>query len=566
MHTKSLALACLLTSSLVPLSLAAPGYLRTPDIHGNRVVFSAEGDLWMTSDRGGPSRRLTSHVGAEQAPKISPDGEWIAYFSRDKLMKVPTSGGTPVTLCAADGSNRGATWGTDDMITFVPHFSRPMMRVSGAGGEATRLTTIDAENNERTHRWPHAVPGEDLVLYTVGTIDSPEGYDDARIDAIRPSTGERKTVLERASMARYVPTGHLIFGRQGFLFAVPFDIDKLEMRGQPVPVLENVMGMRNSGVVHADIAANGVLAYITGAPRSRQYELVWYNRDGTTERLPVPIGSYTNPRISPDRKRVALQVAGPSTFDIWTLLFEQETLTRLTFEGDNTNATWSPDGRRIAFGSVRNNALMSVYVKASDGSGLSEEFFSLRDSGAETGQVVPFNFTADEKDLLVVFTDLNGPNLANIRDGDLSIVLATPAIENTPALSPNGKWLAYVSDETGEIQVFVRAYSGTGGKWQVSSAAGGNRPRWSPDGTELFFRSQDTLQVVTVGEDGGSFSTDRARIVFKGLPPVRATYDYDVFDSNRVLFTEEVGNDEGPAGVTVVISWLDELERRVPGP
>ena len=171
--------------------------------------------------------------GTEDAatPFFSPDGEWIAFFADDKLKKVPVDGGAPVTLCDSDGSNRGADWGTDDVIVFSPHYTRPLMRVSGAGGEPTVLTTIDKTKGERTHRWPQAVPGEDLVLFTVGTMDSPESYDDARIQAIRPSTGEQRTVLERASMARYVPSGHLVFGREGFLFAVPFDVDSLEVLG-----------------------------------------------------------------------------------------------------------------------------------------------------------------------------------------------------------------------------------------------------------------------------------------------------------------------------------------------
>jgi serine/threonine-protein kinase len=175
-------------------------------------------------------------------PFFSPDGEWIAFFADDKLKKVSTSGGTPMTLCDAQGSNRGSTWGTDDFITFSPHYTRPLMRVSGSGGEPIPFTSIDSANGERTHRWPDAIPDEDLVLFTVGAMDSPEGYDDARIVAIRPSTGERRTVLERASMAKYLPTGHLLFGRGGFLFAVPFDVGSLETRGNPVPVMENVLG------------------------------------------------------------------------------------------------------------------------------------------------------------------------------------------------------------------------------------------------------------------------------------------------------------------------------------
>ncbi|MEE8411488.1 MAG: protein kinase [Acidobacteriota bacterium] len=504
--------------------------------------------------------------GTEDAatPFFSPDGEWIAFFADDKLKKVPTAGGAPVTLCDSDGSNRGADWGTDDFIVFSPHYTRPLMRVSGAGGEPTVLTHIDREKGERTHRWPQSVPDEDLVLFTVGAMDSPEGYDDAYIQAIRPSTGERRTVLERASMARYVPTGHLVFGRDGFLFAVRFDIDTLEVRGKPVPVMEDVMGMRSSGVVHTGFASNGLMTYIAGASQTRQVRLVWRDRDGTTEALASPVAGYLNPRISPDRKQIATQVSGASTFDIWTYQIEQETLTRLTFEGDNVFPVWSPDGRRLAFASVRDNALMSAYVKASDGSGLAELLYS-PERFENAGQVVPYGWTPDGRTLIFNFTDENSTNVATFTkdDEDATIVLETPAAETSPTLSPNGRWMAYTSDESGGFQIYIRTFPGPGGKWQVSTA-GGVSPRWSPDGTELFFRWQKTLYGVTVDESAGGFRASRPEILFDDLGSSSSNYDYDVLDSRRFLIVEDVGNGSAPADVTVVVNWLDELERRVP--
>jgi len=438
------------------------------------------------------------------------------------------------------------------------------MRVSGAGGEPTVLTSIDKEKGERTHRWPQSVPGEDLVLFTVGTMDSPESYDDARIQAIRPSTGEQRTVLERASMARYVSSGHLVFGREGFLFAVSFDIDSLEVRGQPVPVTENVMGMRSSGVVHVGFAHNGLMAYIAGAPRSRKARLVWRSRDGATEPLGAPVAGYVNPRISPNGKQIAVQIEGPTTFDIWTYQIEPETLTRLTFEGDNLSPNWSPDSRRISFGSVRNNALMAAYAKAADGGGQAEMLYSVE--GVENaGQVLPHGWTPDGRSLIVEFTNENSSNLASFseEDGELEVLLETQATETAAALSPNGRWLAYTSDEGGEFQLFVRAYPGPGGKWQVSTTGAGTS-RWSPDGTELFYRWGNALYAVSVDESTGSFRTSRPKIVFDDLPGASGEYDYDVLDRNRFLMVENVGDDSAPAGVTVVVNWLAELERRVP--
>jgi len=292
--------------------------------------------------------------------------------------------------------------------------------------------------------------------------------------------------------------------------------------------------------------------------------LVWRSRDGSTEPLPAPVAGYVNPRISPDRKRIATQVEGPTTFDIWTYHIEQETLTRLTFEGDNLSPAWSPDSRRIAFASVRDNALMSTYVKSADGSGEAEMVYS-PERMENAGQAVPHGWTADGRSLILEFTNENANNLATLsmEDGEARVLLETPAAEQTPALSPNGRWLAYVSDEAGEFQVVVQAYPGPGGKWQVSTE-GGAAPRWSPDGTELFYRWQNDLYAVRVDDSGGSFRTSRPRVLFDDLRTTSASYDYDVLDSKRILVVEDVGDDSSPAGVTVMVNWLAELERRVP--
>jgi serine/threonine-protein kinase len=324
------------------------------------------------------------------------------------------------------------------------------------------------------------------------------------------------------------------------------------------------MGMRNSGIVHFGIAQNGLLAYVAGAPRSRQSRMVWRSRDGRTEPLAAPVSGYLNPRVSPDGTQIAAQIEGGTTFDIWTYHLEQDTLTRLTFEGDNTNPIWSPDGRRIAFSSVRDNALMAAYVKDADGSGPAELIFS--PMGLEkAGQVMPRDWTADGRTMIVQFTNEKSINLATFSEetDEFQVLLETPATEAAPALSPNGRWLAYISDDSGEFQIFVRAFPGPGGKWQVSTD-GGAAPRWSPDGTELYYRWQSELHAVAVDDSGGSFRVKSRELLFDDLTTTTAVLDYDVLDADRFLLVERAGDDTDPPGVTVVVNWLSELERRIP--
>jgi serine/threonine-protein kinase len=511
---------------------------------------------------GSPDFTMLPGTEGAATPFFSPDGKWIGFFASDALKKIPVDGGNPMTLCEADGSNRGASWGTDDQIVFTPHYTQPLSRVSSGGGEPQPLTTIDTGSGERTHRWPHAVPDEDVILFTVGTMNSPESYDQSHIDAIRPSSGERKTVLEGASIARYVPTGHLIFGREGFLFAVPFDIKRLETTGSPVPVVENVMGMRSSGVVYFGFSNNGLLTYVAGAPRSRESRLVWRYRDGTTEPLAAPVQGYANPRLSPDHKQIALGIEGDTTFDIWTFDIERETLTRLTFEGDNTVPVWSPDGRQIAFASVRGDSLMSVYVKAADGSGAAEMPFSPK--GRENwGQAVPTSWSPDGRQLLIEFTNENASNVLtlSLQDSEEAILLESPAAESRPTVSPDGRWMAYASDESGRFEVYVRPLPGPGGKWQISTD-GGVHPRWAPDGNELFYRWQDKFFGAQVDGSAGSFQTSRPQLLFEGIATVTSETNFDVFDSDRFLFVEPSHNGAEAGGVTVVVNWLDDLRRR----
>ncbi len=509
---------------------------------------------------------LTVLPGTESAlnPFFSPDGQWVGFFVDGKVMKLQLGAATPITVADMPGTPRGATWSDDDRMIFPAHFQGGLMQVDAAGGQLEPLTQLDVERRERTHRWPQAVPGHDVVLFTVATDDSPEFYDDAHIDAVRLSTGERKTVFEGASFARYVPTGHLVLARGGFLYAVSFDIASLETKGTPQPVVEGVTGAANSGVVYASIAANGLLAYVPGRPEGPRNRLTWLYEDGTEEPLPgAGPGGYIDPALSPDGKRVAVALAGDRTRDIWIFDLEHESRARLTFEGENTTPVWLPDGKSLIFYSVR-SGLGSAWITAADGSGEPRPLRSIAGSSlgvldvSKDGGLALLEFYGDQKTDLYVLP-LDDP------DADLIPFVDTPADERHPRFSPDDRWVAYTSDETGDYEVFVRPYPGPAGRWQIS--AGGIDPHWSPDGRRIHYRNNRTWWVVDVDPGDGkgrSFRTGTPRLVRKDLPRASLQWTYTLSRAgDAILLAVPEGDRLVSTEIRVVVDWLDEVKRLV---
>jgi len=500
--------------------------------------------------------------GTEDAtmPFFSADGRWLGFFAGGKLRKVSVDGGTPLTICEAPGLNRGASWGPGDVVVFSPGVDTSLMMVPGSGGTPTPITTIDEESNERSHRWPHVMPDGDAVLFTVGYLDSSESYEESPIDAVRISTGERKTVLQGASFAKYVESGHLVFARGGFLFAVPFDPDALEVHGTPVPVVEDVMGSRSSGLAYMDVSANGLLAFITGEQTFARRVLAWAYPDGTTERLATPAHTYSGPRLAPDGRRVAVTMLGETSADTWIYDIERETTTRLTFEGNNFVPVWSPDGKWIAFGSDRGGR-SAVYRKPSDGSGDVELLL-----GDDDKTYTPNSWSPDGRYLAV--DDLSGTSsisILSLEDGEITEFLHTDRDEYMSAFSPDGKWIAYQGDESGRYEIYVRPFPGPGGKWQIS-VNGGAEPYWSRDGSRIFFRNNQQFFAVDVETSGGSFRAGRPQVTVEDVEQLTGEQSYSV-DSNGERFLKLVRADEGETGpdrVVVVVNWFDKLRRVVP--
>jgi serine/threonine-protein kinase len=494
-------------------------------------------------------------------PFFSPDGRWVGFFAEGKLKKVSIVDGALITICDSSGTPRGATWGDGDRIVFPTHFDGGLFVVNASGGEARPLTELDSERRERTHRWPSFIPGRGVVLFTVATLDSPEFYDDALIDAVDLSTGDRKTVYEGASLARYLPTGHLLLAREGLLFAVPFDADRLEVTGPPEPVVQEVMGARNSGVVYADVAQNGMLAYFAGKVTTRRAILTWRHFDGRSEPVAgAAVDGYVNPALSPDGKRIAVSIAADDgSFHIWIYDIERQTPTRLTFEGNNQKPCWTPDGKSIVFSSVRDGQ-GAVYVTSADGSG-NERLVHVVE-GVTTN---PYDVSRDGRITMAIYgsnrSDIYSKSLDDL-DGEAVEFSAGPAAELHGTLSPDGRWIAYTSDEMDTYDVFVRPFPGPGGRWQISKN-GGIHPRWSPDGRRLFYRIGRKLYGVDieVGKDG-AFRPGTQQLLLDDLPRAQLATSYGLsLDGKAILVPEPADATGTPEQITVVVNWLDDMER-----
>ncbi|NIL99646.1 MAG: protein kinase [Acidobacteria bacterium] len=513
------------------------------------------------------SEEIVKLEGTDNAenPFFSPDGNWVAFFSSNRILKVPVAGGPPVEVCANVGSARGATWGPDDRMIFPRHFDSSLWQVPGSGGTAEPLTQLDEERRERTHRWPFAVPDRPIVLFTVATKDSPEYYEDALIDAFDLDTGERKTVFEGASFAVYAQSGHLIFGRGGSLWAVPFDIDRLETTGTPAPVQSNVMGLRNSGVVFASLATNGLLAFVEGEAESLDRVVLRRGFDGGSEPIGgIQPGAVLNVSISPDGKKIALNMSGMSTYDVWVYDLDRENRTRLTFEGDNQAPIWGPEGRFVYYSSERDGRTRA-FRKQADGSGDEELMWEVDGVSVGVQDVAP-----DGKTLLLTYY---GENKADLYTLDLTDPAAEPRPlldgpfeEDLARFSPDGRWLAYTTDEPGSFEVYVRPASGSGGQWQISSE-GGVLPRWSHDGKQMFYRIGRRMFVVDVeaGEGTTAFRSSNPRLVFDDLERARLTSGYDILPDGESIVVPQPNQKDAPLdSITVLVNWLDEVERLVP--
>jgi eukaryotic-like serine/threonine-protein kinase len=531
------------------------------------VFFGGSGDrLFVRHLDREEIRPIPGTEGAHQ-PFISPDGQWVGFFAGGKLKKVALAGGSPVILCDTI-SNRGGSWGEDGTIVFVPGPLLGLWRIPASGGEPRRVTTPDAAKGER-HVFPQILPDGEHVLFDLRgrTLTS-----HAAVVSLR--TGEQRILVKDAAYSRYLPTGHLVFARPGSLLGVRFDLNRLEVSGSSVPLLDDLM-TNSTGLRQAEytFSQQGTLAYVPSREFPRT--LVWVDRKGAAEQIPLPPRGYEQVALSPDGGRIAATTMekGERT----ALLFgdlARGTLSRSTAEGNVRSPVWAPDGKRVGFGFAPagiGSWLAHVYWQSADGSTPPE---LLTDEGGQQ-QESPNSFSPDGSVLLFDAYDLFDTSPANTGwdifvlplSGERKVrpFLRTKSAEGTARFSPDGRWVAYESNESGRWEVFVRPFPGPGARWQISTE-GGEDERWSRSGRELFYRQANKMMVVDV-ETKPTFRPSRPRTLFEGrhygMNPYG--YSYDVAPDGRFLMIRPDPAESGPAHVNVILNWFEEVKRRVPG-
>jgi eukaryotic-like serine/threonine-protein kinase len=560
-------------STLVFRSTARSVMAMAPD--GRTVVYNTSQGFYLHALDELDGRMIPGTDGDLFNPVFSPDGQFIGYWDGRKasLMRIGINGGAPVAI-APIGLPEGLSWAATGTI----FFGRPqgIMAVPSTGGMPTLV--IKANESERLDS-PQLLPDGDSVLFTVTTATGDTRWDQAEIMVQSLRTGSRTLVLEGGSDARYLSTGHLIYARGNTLFSAVFDIERLAVSGEAVPVAEGLRRTNTPGsdsaAANYDVSNEGTLVFLTGGASADRRSLVWVDRQGREQPLSAPPRAYVYPRISPDGTRVALRVRDQQR-DIWIWDFERETLTRITFSpGEELYPVWTTDGQRLLFDAPGGDGLPSVFWQAADGTGTAEQLSDSRNRPR------PFSLTPDGNGVVLRVGSAPPYDLALLLLGSTrrtEPLLTTPFNETNAEISPDGRWMVYESDESGRSEVYVRPFPNVqGGRWQVSRERG-TRPSWSRNGRELFYLARDggnTILIRVSVEAGKTWIAGTPTELFTGRffaddapngPGQGRTYDVSP-DGQRFLMLKEgdgSGNDAPVRRLVVVQNWFEELKRLVP--
>lgn len=542
-------------AAVTRLELTLPAGVEIYTLTGPGIAISPDGRILAYVAQQGPTRTAYLRplddyeskplAGMIQANGVSfsPDERFLSVYTTVTLSKVSTSDGLVIPL-AQSALIRGVSWGPDDHVLYATEDG--LFRVSALGGAPETLTKLDAAKGE-TYRWPFVLPGGKAALYSVMTL---EPSADSRIEAIFFDNGVRRTVVERATNPIYVPTGHLLFARDGKILAAPFDEEKCEITDASVVVLDDV-AVGALGDAKLAVSRTGTLVY---APRTLAWgHVVRVTREGEEHRLTPGPRDYSSPRIAPDGQSLAVTAEGK----VWLVDLRRDTMTRLTFGPGPQQEfpVWSADGKYLFF---RGGG--QIARKAVDGSSSEESIL------ADAAALYPTSVSPDGEFLAIV-------DIRSATGGDIVLVplrgeekrkvfLSTPAFEGGAQISPGEQFLAYASNESGRMEIYVQPYPDPGAKVQISTE-GGNQPRWSRDAKELFYRNGDKMMAVEIST-GSGFTAGAPKVLFErqyayGVGTTLANYDVTP-DGHFVMVKNE------PARLNVVLNWFEELKQKVPIP
>ena len=544
-----------------------PSFVLSPD--GKRIVF-------VSTDRAGiqglATRRLDQleatplpGTAGAHAPFFSPDGQWVGFFAAGKLKKLRLAGGEPVTLCDAP-AGRGGSWSEDGTIVAALD-ARGVDRLSLVtidGGRVTPATKLGT-GERGWHRWPHFLPGGTAALFTLSR--TPGDFTSADIAVIDIERNVEKVVLPNAGMApRYLPTGHLAYVSKGTLYVVPFDLERREVRGEAIPVLEGIAADAAFGAAQIDVSPGGTMVYRSGTTSGLRV-LEWLDATGRTESMGLAPAFYQAPRVSPDGSRVAFELMEGATTDIWVYDWQRGSRTKLMGgSGIKSGPVWSPDGQYVVF-----HSRGRLFWARADGASPSLPLVA-----SQKSTQIPASFTPDGKRLAFSEVSPDRGSLiqtaaVDVDAGRLRITEPVPYRQTTsndsnPAFSPDGRWMAYMSTDSGRNEVHVRAFPDTGRQWSISTA-GGIFPVWSRTANELFYRTEDLrLMVVPYTVTGDTFVAGRPRVWSdRRLHNLGLIGTFDLAPDGKRFAAVLSAEAPQPARqqVTLMLNFFDEVRRRV---
>ena len=517
---------------------------------GTAVVYSAYGEdrkpqLYLRKLGDFESTPIAGTEGGH-SPFFSPNGEWLAFTSEDnKLMKVFLQGGSAVVV--ADQVSLTGAWADDDTIYYPRTFTSGLFAVPASGGQPRQVTQTGSTPDDRAHLWPSLLPGGKGLIFTVWTGRS---FNEARIEALSFKTGKRKVLIEGGTGARYLSNGSIAYARNGTLFVVGFDADRLETKGTPAPVMEGVNTGTSNGDADFAVSNNGTLVIEPGTLTSFQRNLVWMDRSGKATNITEEVKPYADPAVSPDGKRIAL-VLQSSAFDVWVYDLERDTFTKASFGADDYRPHLSPDGKMLGYDSSKSGH-QQVWVKH----GIVQGEETAVTDGPEDKAF--YGWTPDGREVIFArkSKDTGWDLYAAGVEGDHKPrpLVVMPFNQDDARLSPDGKWLAYGSDESGQDEIFVQAMSDSSIRAQVSSE-GGRMPRWAGS-NELLFVTKSRLMSVKFAP-GGGLNPGKPVLLFEDK---REWSGYDVATNGRLVVTREADTHGTGTQINVVLGWFEELK------